>query len=190
MDDNAEQQADDASLPHSSEATPTEDDTPKAHHPQVVSDGVDPSGPLYRAMRITEKHTGPLPSTQYLREINDIIPGGAERIMAMAESNAAHRREMDKSEWNATIDYHKSEQARSFAGLKAGLTVALAFLAGSVGCIVTGHETAGTVIGTVDIVGLVSVFVLSKVTVFPPKDTDAPQPPGGTEEEPSQSSQA
>ena len=36
---------------------------------------------------VIEHHSGPLPSPETLRQYNDIVPDGAERIMAMAERN-------------------------------------------------------------------------------------------------------
>jgi hypothetical protein len=46
-------------------------------------------------------------------------------------------------------------------GLLCGLIVALAFLGVSASLIDGGSSLAGTVLGTVDIIGLVSVFVFS-----------------------------
>ena len=40
-------------------------------------------------------HMGPLPDPNTLAEYNNIIPNGAERIMAMAEKQSDHRMKME-----------------------------------------------------------------------------------------------
>lgn len=47
-----------------------------------------------------------------------------------------------------------------WAGIVSGWTIAIAFLIVSAVVIMSGHEVGGTVLGTVDLVGLVTVFVL------------------------------
>lgn len=44
-----------------------------------------------------ERHefSGPLPPPEVLARYNDALPGGAERIVALAEQQAKHRRKME-----------------------------------------------------------------------------------------------
>ena len=42
-----------------------------------------------------EEFSGPLPRPQTLKEYDEIIPNGAERIMSMAEEQSRHRRDME-----------------------------------------------------------------------------------------------
>jgi uncharacterized membrane protein len=102
-----------------------------------------------------EHYSGPLPRPEDLRAYEGIVPGGAERILAMAERQAAHRQSLEQV---AVVGANR----RANAGLVLGFIIALLFLAASVGLVVTGHETAGTVIGSVDIVGLAGVFVYGR----------------------------
>jgi len=46
------------------------------------------------------------------------------------------------------------------AGLKYGFAISVAFLVVSAGLILLGHDWAGGIIGTVDIVALATVFVV------------------------------
>lgn len=41
-------------------------------------------------------HIGPLPHPETLRQYEDILPGGAERIMSLTETNATRRHEQRK----------------------------------------------------------------------------------------------
>ncbi len=51
----------------------------------------------YRSM----KYSGPIPHPQLLKEFNDVIPDGANRIMIMAESQSEHRRNLETKVVNA-----------------------------------------------------------------------------------------
>jgi|GEM_PF-4775651 len=47
-------------------------------------------------MSFVKHHSGPLPPPEQLEACGAIIPGGAERIMIMAEKQSAHRIEMER----------------------------------------------------------------------------------------------
>src|SRR3954470_1513795 len=57
----------------------------------------------------------------------------------------------------------KQEYKLRWAGMISGLVLALAFLTGAVFLINGDHDAAGTVLGSVDLVALVTVFVLACV---------------------------
>lgn len=101
---------------------------------------------------IRELHIGPLPHPSTLERYNQIVPGSAKMIFDNFEEQGRHRRELEKYalHWG-TI--------RSFAGVVCGLIVTLCFLFVSYSLIKNGHGWEGTVLGTFDIVGLVTVFV-------------------------------
>ena len=104
-----------------------------------------------------KNHTyrSPIPPPDILKGYNDVIPNGAERILAMTEKQAEHRMMME----NTVIarEQHQSEKGQNY-----GLIIALSFLVGSVFLIYTGHDTAGGILGTVDLVALVSAFIYGK----------------------------
>jgi len=98
----------------------------------------------------------------------------------MAEKQAAHRQSLERKDLDAAIDHDKGELSRSNRGLAAGFVTALSFLGAAVYLIHGGHDTAGTIIGSVDIVGLVSVFVIGRVYSGKPSGADtAPSQPHG-----------
>jgi uncharacterized membrane protein len=126
------------------------DDEPEASQP-VVAKRVE-------AMIELQRHfAGPLPPPDALAGYEQVLPGAAKQIFAMAERQANHRQDLERV---VVIGGH----LRSWAGLVAGLVVALAFLFVSYRLIQDGHSLAGTVLGTVDLTGLVAVFVLGRAS--------------------------
>ena len=112
---------------------------------------------IIRQQVVTSSFAGPLPPPDILIQYNDAVPNAAERIIAMAERQAAHRIELEGRVAKADI-------RRSNAGLIAGLIVALAGLATAFFLIDRGHEIAGMTLGGIDLAGLVTVFVYGTVS--------------------------
>lgn len=57
-----------------------------------------------------QQWTGPLPPPAALERFNDIIPGGADRILAMAEKEQGHRIEYESTGLRATTEEAKRGQ--------------------------------------------------------------------------------
>jgi hypothetical protein len=79
----------------------------------------------------------------------------------MAMIDAFHKQQDHRSYLEKTVVDGDMERARS--GLTAGLVVSLSFLFVSAGLVYTGHDTAGTIIGTIDLVALTGVFVFGSL---------------------------
>ena len=106
------------------------------------------------AVQVTQAmaFSGPLPPPELLQHYNEIIPNGADRIVTMAENQSAHRIELEKK-----VIFGDSKRANwgLFCGYSFGLVVVvLSFI-----LIWNGHDFAGTVLGSVDLVALLSVFI-------------------------------
>jgi hypothetical protein len=69
----------------------------------------------------------------------------------------------------------RQEVYLSWAGLISAFIITLAFLSVSGWLIFTGHEVSGTILGTVDIVGLVTVFVTGRNASVKSKGPDIPR---------------
>ena len=100
----------------------------------------------------SEIHSGPLPAPQILLQYNQIVPGAADRIIAMAEQQARHRQNLEQI-------VVKSGTRDSLVGLIFGLVIGLATEAGAVLCILNGHQSGGVTLGISGLAGLVGVFV-------------------------------
>ena len=107
---------------------------------------------LNQISQISASYSGPIPPPEILNKYNEFLPGAADRIISMAERQSAHRQEIEKI-------VIKSSTRDSMLGLIFGLTIGLAGLAGSAYCITSGYQVGGSIIGVVDLVSLVGVFV-------------------------------
>ena len=96
--------------------------------------------------------SGPLPHPDTLRQYNDIIPDGADRILKMAEQQSAHRIAIEAS-------VTKSDGWRANFGLAAGLVFALSTLGVSALVTLKGYPEAGIFLGTLDLAAIVGTFV-------------------------------
>jgi uncharacterized membrane protein len=98
---------------------------------------------------------GPLPPPSELAEYERILPGSADRIIASSEKQLNHRIGIERQ----TI---ASQNLQSGRGQLFGFIIAVVGFLCSFGAIAMDHAAAGTIIGTVDLVALVSVFVYGK----------------------------
>jgi uncharacterized membrane protein len=115
-----------------------------------------PGGGLGANVRaVSLEYSGPLPPANEIQKYEAACPGLADRIVKMAEAEQAHRHRMDER-----VVRHQAR--RSWGGLITGSVIALAFLVGAVYLIARGSGVEGTILGTVDLVALVTVFVLGR----------------------------
>ncbi len=69
-----------------------------------------------------EFHSGPLPLPSTFAKYDEILPGAAERILALAEAQAAHRRDMEMQRLQSRVKFKK--ETRSSASPCAWLPLA------------------------------------------------------------------
>ncbi|WP_298797037.1 DUF2335 domain-containing protein [uncultured Pseudonocardia sp.] len=110
----------------------------------------EPNAPLDR-LRGPDEVATQFPTPADLMAYEQCMPGATARLVRMAEKEQEHRHQMN-------LESAKLRQR----GQRFGLTIALAFLAVAGVLIFTGHDTAGTIIGSVDLVALVAVFVTGR----------------------------
>ena len=99
--------------------------------------------------------SGPLPPAQELAELEKVHPGAAALIISVFESQSKHRQTLESTKLNADI---ASEKRGSWQGF--GIAVIGLGIAGLLGY--TGHDWAAGILGTVDLVSLVTVFVVGR----------------------------
>lgn len=98
------------------------------------------------------EYQGPIPPAEQLRGYEDVCPGAADRIIRMAEEQAAHRQNIERQ----IVDGRKRD---SFLGIMGAFLISVAVLIGGVFCISRGHDEAGTTMVISVIVGLCTVFI-------------------------------
>ena len=67
----------------------------RKHYPQVTSQQNQPAPTRTTAVAVSQSFSGPLPPPEVLEHYERIAPGTAERLLAMAESQSAHRQGHD-----------------------------------------------------------------------------------------------
>jgi uncharacterized membrane protein len=100
----------------------------------------------------SQYYSGPIPPPAVLKELEQITPGAAERIIKMAEKQQEHRHKIEE----VAV---RSGSRDSISGIVAAAVMSLGFLALAGYAISLGHTLAGVAIGTIDIAALASVFI-------------------------------
>ena len=90
-------------------------------------------------IQVQQHYEGPLPHPEYLAQYDKIVPGAAERIIAMAEKEMNHRHEKDKSMYKNAIK--TSYLSITFAFLSVLVISGIAFYA--------FYKNIGVVAGTI-----------------------------------------
>ena len=119
-----------------------------------VPDAFSEEGIAYiqRLLSIEMRWEGPLPPPAALAAFEQIQPGLADRITAMAEKEQAHRQSIQRM---AML----GEVARSVGGLVSGFIIAILLILVSGYLILEGRDIAGSTLGGGTLVSLVTVFV-------------------------------
>lgn len=116
--------------------------------------------PQQLVAKVTQQVTayrGPVPPPQLLREYDEVVPGAADRILAMAEMQTMHRVDLE-----ATVV--KGDSRRSWVGLWLGFALCLGVLVAGVAVCFGGSPTAGAAIITTTIVSLAGIFVYGQTS--------------------------
>jgi uncharacterized membrane protein len=102
--------------------------------------------------QVTESFSGPLPPPALLREYDAICPGFADRIVALAEKQTAHRISIESM-------LIEADTKKSWYGIACGFIVALVCVGCGTTCILFGHDWAGSTLVTGALGGIVYTFV-------------------------------
>lgn len=127
-----------------------------------MSNGVKNKTVVQASQHTLTMYQGPLPPPQDLDRYNQIQPGFAERLLAMAESEAVHRRDLERKQVDAQgtdlVAYHR--EVRS--GQVCATIIALSALAAGAYAATHGGQIAGALIGGGGLAGLVTAFVVGR----------------------------
>ncbi len=96
---------------------------------------------------------GPLPPPDMLRGYEETLPGLAERIVTEAETESAHRREMETTALAADISLARRGQAGAWM-------IGFAFLIAAVVLVVSGNAVIGGVLGVVELLLIAASFAI------------------------------
>ncbi len=111
---------------------------------------------------------GPIPEPSVLQGYENIKAGFAERIVAMAERQAAHRQQIEVSISKAHIDDSVAERIERKRGQVIGAIVVIVAVIASVILGISGNgpwsNASAAAIGGIPLVGLVIAFISGKKT--------------------------
>jgi uncharacterized membrane protein len=97
-------------------------------------------------------YSGPLPPPQIFKEYNDILPGAADRILRMAEIQAAHRQSLERhSVWSGSN--------RAYLGLFFGFIISVIITVGAIHLLNTGRDVTGFGLLLTAAVGFVGLYL-------------------------------
>jgi uncharacterized membrane protein len=106
---------------------------------------------------LSVRHSGPLPDGESIRVYNEVIPDGGNRLMNTVEKQLAHRINIE----NIGI---KRSFNQSSTGQWMGFIIAILFGLISWDLAKNGHTVVASILGTVDLVALVAIFITGRVT--------------------------
>jgi uncharacterized membrane protein len=109
------------------------------------------------AGEFAEEHfSGPIPPPRVLEGYEKIVPGAAERILAMAESDMRHQQQYD----NAILKASKDNIAR---GQILGFLIGIATISASIYSAILEYPWLAGILGGSTVVGLVTAFVVGRI---------------------------
>ena len=100
----------------------------------------------------TATWSGPLPPPPVLKQYDDLVPGAAERMVRITESQAEHRIRME----SAVI---LGDARRSAAGLIFAFILSLLIISLGAYAVIWGNPWVGVAVIGINIAGLAGVFV-------------------------------
>lgn len=99
-----------------------------------------------------EAFSGPLPPPELFAHYDEVLPGSAERILAMTESEQAHRQQ-----WFDLAA--KRESQYNFFGMFCALVVWLATIGGAMYLFSIDKDLIGSIFVLVAFAGIVKAFI-------------------------------
>ncbi len=127
-----------------------------------------------------ELYSGPIPHPDLLKKYDSVIPGLAERIVAMAEEEQKHRHKLDDEDstrQNKMIDTAVTESKGAMGALKLGQLCGLGV---SVLCIIVAFVCALKGLDNTVVVAFTVVPVASLIRAFIPSKSDTYSAPTDT----------
>lgn len=137
---------------------------------QAVAAATNPAPqPLQVQTVTTQAFQGPIPPPDALERYDAIIPGAAERILRMAESETAHRHQQENDAMRANIAAQQKQLDIASYQTKAvyrsdgigqifGLIVSLSCVAGAVWLALNNHDWAAGALAALPTAAVIKAF--------------------------------
>ena len=126
---------------------------PKSKKPRIFTPPLPKRNfPSAQFSQLSVSRSAPLPHPSELAGYESILPGAAERILALVENQSTHRQGLENSALSI-------EGRNSLFGLITGGFIGILGLCIADFCIYSGHDTAGMAMGGGTLVALVGPFI-------------------------------
>ena len=125
---------------------------------QAVSDLVRPEE--VGSVAVSSKYqaaffSGPVPPPEFLARYNEVVPNGAERLLAMAERQSAHRESLETKALDGNLKVQAQGNTRAFI-------LAFVIILGGIYLMATGKSGWGFASIITSVTALISVFAIAK----------------------------
>lgn len=112
---------------------------------------------LIRALSVKRSYSGPLPDGESIKIYDEVIPNGGDRLMSTVEKQLDHRIEIEKTGVKRSFNQSSTGQWMGFA-----IAIVFGFIAWDLAK--AGFTVAASILGTVDLVALVAIFIAGKLS--------------------------
>ncbi|MEP2689170.1 DUF2335 domain-containing protein [Maribacter dokdonensis] len=112
---------------------------------------------VIKALSIKKHYSGPLPDGESIKIYNEVIPDGGNRLMSTVEKQLEHRINVENIGVRRTFN-------QSSTGQWMGFIIAIVFGFISWDLAKSGFTVAASILGTVDLVALVAIFITGKLS--------------------------
>lgn len=120
------------------------------------------NGPQQQVLTQTLTFSGPIPPPDVLERYNAIVPGLADRLVVMAETEQKYRIAESGKVNDANIAMAKTSQLLQLLGIAGAFILALSFLSGAIYLAMSGHEKLAGVIATLTLGVLAGTFAVDR----------------------------
>lgn len=111
--------------------------------------------PILQALIMKQSHSGPLPDGDTIKIYSEVIPNGGDRLMLTVEKQLDHRIDMENKGLIRTFNQSSTGQWMGF-----GIAMFFGLIAWDLAR--NNHDVAASILGTIDLVALVAVFVTGR----------------------------
>lgn len=129
---------------------------------EVDGTSATPKSASILAASASTTFAGPIPPPEFLAEYDKICPGLGDRLVKMAEDEAAHRRSIETKLTDAQVEDLRAGRREARRGQICALITVLAVVGGSVYIAAQGHEIAAGLLGIGGLGGVVATFIYGR----------------------------
>lgn len=120
---------------------------PQTPNPKPIASGQSRIADTVLVSTMESTFAGPLPSPSLLQGYENACPGSALRIIAMAEAQGNHRRQIEDKMSSATVEEMRLQFAENRRGQICAVLVSVGFIVGGVYVAINGHPWPGALLG-------------------------------------------